>query len=86
MADVDIDEQMIVSGPDLISRGFVYARENEDLIDAMREVVRDAIEESLASGSTEWMELKSDVKDSLSKFVYSKTKRRPMILPVITSL
>ena len=86
VAAVDIDEQMIVSGPDLISRGFVYARENEDLIDEMRDVVRDAIEESLASGSTEWMELKSDVKESLSKFVFSKTKRRPMILPVITSL
>jgi ribonuclease J len=86
VAAVDIDEQSIVSGPDLISRGFVYAKENEDLIEEMRDVVMEAIMDSLDSGATDWMELKADVKESLSKFVYSRTKRKPMILPVITSL
>ena len=86
VATVDADEATIVSGPDLISRGFVYVRESEELMDEVRELVRDVLCDTLDSGTTEWTQLKNNVKDALSKFLYSKTKRKPMILPIIMNV
>lgn len=86
VATVDIDEATIVSGPDIISRGFVYVRESEELMDAVREMVRDVLCDTLDSGVTEWTQMKTAVKDTLSKYLYSKTKRKPMILPVIMNV
>ena len=83
VATVDVDEATIVSGPDIISRGFVYVRESEELMDAVREMVRDVLCDTLDSGVTEWTQMKTAVKDTLSKYLYTKTKRKPMILPVI---
>ena len=83
---VDIDEATIVSGPDIISRGFVYVRESEELMDAVRELVRDVLCDTLDSGITEWTQMKTSIKDALSKYLYSKTKRKPMILPVIMNV
>lgn len=86
VATVDADEATIVSGPDIISRGFVYVRESEELMDAVRELVRDVLCDTLDSGITEWTQMKTAVKDTLSKYLYSKTKRKPMILPVIMNV
>ena len=86
VATVDIDEQTIISGPDLISRGFVYVRESEELMDNVRELVRGVLCDTLDSGTTEWTQMKTNVKDALSKYLYSKTKRKPMILPVIMNV
>lgn len=86
VATVDVDEATIVSGPDLISRGFVYVRESEELMDSVREMVRDVLCDTLDSGSTEWTQMKTAVKDTLSKYLYTKTKRKPMILPVIMNV
>lgn len=86
VATVDVDEATIVSGPDIISRGFVYVRESEELMDAVRELVRDVLCDTLDSGITEWTQMKTAVKDTLSKYLYSKTKRKPMILPVIMNV
>ncbi len=86
VATVDVDEATIVSGPDIISRGFVYVRESEELMDAVREMVRDVLCDTLDSGVTEWTQMKTAVKDTLSKYLYSKTKRKPMILPVIMNV
>lgn len=86
VATVDIDEATIVSGPDIISRGFVYVRESEELMDTVREMVRDVLCDTLDSGVTEWTQMKTAVKDTLSKYLYSKTKRKPMILPVIMNV
>ena len=86
VAAVDFSESSIVSGPDLISRGFVYAKENEELMEEMRDCVRDVILADLEDGVSDWVQLKGEVKDTLSKFVFTKTKRKPMILPVITSV
>ena len=86
VATVDTDEATIVSGPDIISRGFVYVRESEELMDAVRELVRDVLCDTLDSGITEWTQMKTAVKDTLSKYLYSKTKRKPMILPVIMNV
>ncbi len=86
VATVDVDEATIVSGPDLISRGFVYVRESEELMDSVRELVRGVLCDTLDSGITEWTQMKTNVKDALSKYLYSKTKRKPMILPVIMNV
>lgn len=86
VATVDIDEATIVSGPDIISRGFVYVRESEELMESVRELVRGVLCETLDSGVTEWTQMKNNVKDSLSKYLYNKTKRKPMILPVIMNV
>lgn len=86
VATVDIDERMILSGPDIVSRGFVYVRESEQLMEQVRSIAKDALTGCLESGITDWTELKGHVKDDLSKFLYSKTKRKPMILPVVMNV
>jgi len=86
VATVDTDEGSIISGPDIISRGFVYVRESEELMDNVRDLVRDVLTDTLDSGITEWTQMKSNVKDALSKYLYNKTKRKPMILPVIMNV
>lgn len=73
----------VVSGPDIISRGFVYVRESEVLMDEARKVVKTALEKCENNGVREWAVLKSSIKDSLRSFLYEKTKRSPMILPII---
>lgn len=74
---------VLVSGPDIVSRGFVYVRESESLMDEARDVVEDAINYCLDRGITDWGKLKGSIRDSLSDYVWKKTKRRPMILPII---
>ena len=83
-----IDEQAldIISGPEIVSRGFVYAKESEQLIEQIRLIARDAIYGCLIRGVSEWTQLKYKVKDDLSKFIYSQTKRKPMILPIIMEI
>ena len=73
----------ILSGPDIVSRGFVYVRESENLMDEARECVGEALERCLDHGVTDWGKIKNEVKDSLSEFIWKKTKRNPMILPII---
>ncbi len=70
-----------VSGPDIISRGFVYVRESEELLDECRSVVREALER--CEGKNDWTLIKSTIRDSLKDFLWQKTKRSPMILPVL---
>ena len=86
VATVDVDSCEIISGPDIISRGFVYVRESEELMDEVRAIARNVLEETLEAGVTEWNQIKSNVKDDLSKFLYAKTKRKPMILPVVMNV
>ncbi len=73
----------IIAGPDIISRGFVYVRESEDLMGEARRVVREALKVCESQNITEWSVLKNTTKDVLRSFLYEKTKRRPMILPVV---
>lgn len=73
----------IVAGPDIISRGFVYVRESEDLMGEARNVVREALKVCENQNITEWSVLKNTTKDVLRSYLYEKTKRRPMILPVV---
>lgn len=80
---LDKETCTVLSGPDIVSRGFVYVREAEDLMDEARERVSDALEQCRTSGNAEWSVIKSSVRDTLGKFLYEKTRRRPMILPII---
>ncbi|MDE6750642.1 MAG: ribonuclease J, partial [Lachnospiraceae bacterium] len=73
----------LVSGPDIVSRGFVYVRESDELLEEARLLVDSAVEGCLSKGQTDWGKLKSTIKDVLSDFVWKKTQRRPMILPII---
>ena len=73
----------LVSGPDIVSRGFVYVRESDELMDDARQLVNDTLEELLDRGVTDWGKLKTATKDVLSDYVWKKTKRSPMILPII---
>jgi len=86
VATVDINERMLLSGPDIVSRGFVYVREAEELMDEVRSIARDTLLDCLDKNITDWSELKMHVKDALSKFLYQKTKRKPMILPVVMNI
>lgn len=86
VATVNVDDLSIISGPDIVSRGFVYVREAEDMMEEARELARDAINSCLDSGVTEWTQIKTHVKDELSNFFYAKTKRKPMILPVVMNV
>ena len=76
----------LVAGPDIVSRGFVYVKTSDELMDEAREVVYDAVVGCLNRGVSDWGKLKGTIKDSLSDFVWKKTKRRPMILPIIMEI
>lgn len=79
---INRDECKLVSGPDIISRGFIYVRENEDIIEQTRDVVRDILAHTNLSGEN-WPDLKNCIKDELHRFIFEKIKRNPMILPII---
>ena len=74
---------VVLAGPDIVSRGFVYVRESEDLMDHAREVVELALDGCLDKGITDWSKIKAALKDALSDYVWKRTKRSPMILPII---
>lgn len=76
-------EKLVISGPDIISRGFVYVRESEDLMEEAKAVVRKVLDECEAKKITDWATLKYNIRDSLKSYLYGKIKRNPMILPII---
>lgn len=73
----------VLSGPDIVSRGFVYVRESENLMDEARDVVNDALNKCFSKNVTDWGRIKTEIKDSLSEYLWKRTKRNPMILPII---
>ena len=73
----------LLAGPDLVSRGFVYVRESEDLLDEARQVVLEAVEDCLKRHVSDWGKIKNIIRDSLSDFLWKRMKRNPMILPII---
>lgn len=80
---IDRESGMIVSGPDVVTRGFVYVKESEELINAAREVAVEAIEAQTDGGYFDWNSIKASLRDEISHLMYECTKRSPMILPVI---
>lgn len=83
---IEKDTGNVIAGPDIISRGFVYVRESEDLMEEAKVIVRDALRECEEKHITEWSTIKSNIKDVLRLFLYEKTKRKPMILPIIMEI
>ncbi len=73
----------VLAGPDIVSRGFVYVKESENLMDEAREIVERALDRCLVKNNVDWAKMKMEIKDSLSDFIWKKTKRNPMILPII---
>lgn len=83
VASVDSKTGQLISGPDIISRGFVYVREAEDIIDHVREVARESFEKCNKNGNSDWTTVKATVKNNISRYIYETTNRSPMILPII---
>lgn len=77
---------ILMAGPDIVSRGFVYVRESEYLMEECHDVVEDAINQCLERNVTDWGKLKTTIKDELGEFLWKRTKRNPMILPIITEV
>lgn len=80
---VSKQEKKVISGPDIVSRGFVYVRESGDLMDEARSVVSAIIENAENTGRLDWNTLKNNIKDGLKEYIYAEIKRKPMILPII---
>ena len=77
------EDGSIITGPDIITRGFVYVKESEGLMEELRQVAMEAIQGVDTRYATDWSAIKSAIKGDLSNYLYKKTKRSPMILPVI---
>lgn len=75
--------KQIASGPEILSRGFVYVRESEELMDESAKLVRGVVEKYVNKGSYEWTAIKQEIRDTLNSYLFQKTKRRPMIIPII---
>ncbi len=83
VCSIDAQSGKVVSGPDIVSRGFVYVRESEALMDEARDLVYNTLEECAREHVRDWSGMKQRIKDELSRFLYQKTRRSPMILPII---
>ena len=83
VASLDTATGTLVSGPDIVSRGFVYVRDAEPLMEALRAAAVETLEDSLRSRRRDWASMKSHLRDNLSRLIFQKTKRSPMILPII---
>jgi ribonuclease J len=80
---IDRVSREVVSGPDIVSRGFVYVKESEDLMNEINEVVCDILERCYINNVRDWATIKTKIKDGVSRFLFTRTKRSPMVLPVI---
>jgi ribonuclease J len=83
---IEKESSTVIAGPDIISRGFVYVRESEKLMDEAREIVKKVLRNCEEKKITDWATMKTNMKDELRNFLYEKTKRRPMILPIIMEI
>ncbi len=83
VAAIDTGSRALISGPDVVSRGFVYVRENEQMMEEARDLLRRTLERLLDNGAKDWNSIKNGMRDDLSEYIYRKTGRNPMILPII---
>lgn len=87
VATIDMGAKLLISGPDVVSRGFVYVRESEELMDEIRKLAQSSVENYLdRARMIDRVALKTSLKEELSKYIYTKTKRRPMVLPIIMDI
>ncbi len=86
VVNLSAEDGSILSGPDIITRGFVYVKESGDLMEELRDIAADAVESCIRHRTMDWATVKASVKSSLSNYLYKNTKRNPMILPVIMEI
>ena len=86
VVNISSEDGSVITGPDIITRGFVYVKESENLIEEMRVIAAHAIDRCVAGGSSDWSALKANIKNDLSGYLFKTTKRNPMILPVISEI
>ncbi|MEH6891418.1 ribonuclease J1 [Bacillus sp. JJ864] len=86
VVSIDMKDFKVAAGPDIISRGFVYMRESSDLINDAQTLITTHLEKVMERKTTQWSEIKNEITDTLAPFLYEKTKRRPMILPIIMEI
>ena len=86
VATVSLEEGILMSGPEIISRGFVYVRESEELMNGAKDIATRVLIDALDSGVREWTELKNLLKNAITKYIFTKTKRKPVILPILLNL
>jgi ribonuclease J len=84
--NLSAEDGSVITGPDIITRGFIYVKESEDLMDELREVAMEAIERCQRRRNRDWATIKTAIKNDISGYLYKTTKRNPMILPVITEI
>ena len=83
---IDLEEKIIVDGPDIISRGFVYVRDSEALMKDIKDIVRETVYNCLENNLTQWDEIKNSIRREVDTFIYKNMKKKPMILPIIVEL
>ena len=86
VVNLSSEDGSIITGPDIITRGFVYVKESGDLMEDLRDLAAEAVEDCVYGGVTDWATIKASIKSSLSHYLYKNTKRNPMILPVIMEI
>lgn len=86
VATVSVENAMLISGPEIVSRGFVYVREAEEMMDELRDLTAKTIEECFADGDLDSVYIKSRIKDEIGRYINQKTKRRPMVLPILMQI
>ncbi|MBR4095996.1 MAG: ribonuclease J [Oscillospiraceae bacterium] len=86
VATIESESGAILAGPDIVSRGFVYVRESEELIESSKALLMKTLQSCLDSNMRDWNSIKGKMKDALSDYIYMKTKRKPMILPIIMEI
>lgn len=86
VATIDSHDGYVVSGPDIVSRGFVYVKDNEELMNAARDLACRVIDEQYDSRYNDWNSVKTKIRDEVSRLMYEKTKRSPMILPIFMEI
>ena len=86
VVNLSSEDGAIISGPDIITRGYVYVKESGDLMEELKEIATEAVEDCISQHVTDWATIKASIKSSLSNYLYKHTKRNPMILPVIMEI
>ena len=76
----------VIAGPDVISRGFVYVRESENVMDEIKSVVRHEVHKCEEQGIRDWATIKNSIRENLREYIFSKTKRNPMIIPIVMEI
>jgi len=86
VATIEKESFSLIAGPDIITRGFVYAKESEELINEIKEIAKKELESCLDRKIIEWYVLKANMKSAIEKYLFERTKRRPTILPIIMEI